>query len=296
MLVIFKVVNPFILVFLAIFQFVGVQARVAEWTLTFTFVEVLARDFLNSLFVLFNELLLVMSIVVVLVRWYHEVACLTADRACPKVVFGGALVIGCSPGTNAFEAETMSAAIENAELLACRQNHFHTYLALMVVSLVIGERLAIFFDSVGIGTFQSVSASSTRKVHTHFWSIPLLELALQEFFNQRVIFVVRVPFSEFLLTWLETFWTRPYCLHCAKFLSCDWVYNHFLANLSFLSLIVLLKVVWIVVLLALELLVWSGHGTHLHCKVLDVLHHCGCVWVISTEHALQVLRVHCQLL
>ena len=49
-----------------------------------------------------------------------------------------------------------------------------------------------------------------------------------------------------------------------------------------------------VVIILLILLV--GHGTHLHRQALDVLHHCGSVWIVCTKHTLEPLRIQCQLL
>jgi hypothetical protein len=49
-----------------------------------------------------------------------------------------------------------------------------------------------------------------------------------------------------------------------------------------------------VVIILLILLV--GHGTHLHRQALDVLHHCGSVWIVCTKHTLEPLGIQCQLL
>ena len=167
----------------------------------------------------------------------------------------------------------------------------------MIISRVIGESLSIFFNRVSVCTILSVPAITTLEIHTHFWFILLLILSLKEFFNKRIVLVIRVPLTKLLVWWFDSFWSRAYCLYSPYFFASFTVNNNLRTYLALFNFIILFKIVWSVVVVVIILLILlARHGAHLHCQVLDVLHHCCSVWIICSKHTLEPLWIHSKLL
>ena len=167
----------------------------------------------------------------------------------------------------------------------------------MFISWIVRESLSIFFDCVSVCTILPVPTITTLEIHTHFRFILLLILSLKKFLNKCIILVIRVPLAKLLIWWLDSFWSRAYCLYRAYFFASFTVNNNLRTYLAFFNFIILFKIVWSVVVVVIILLILlARHGAHLHCQVLDVLHHCGSVWIICSKHTLEPLRIHSKLL
>ena len=205
------------------------------------------------------------TIIIMLVGWDHQVTCLTANWTSPKMVLCWTFVISCSPRAYTLKTKAVCAAIKDTKLLACGKNWFHANLAFLIVSLVIWESLPIFFNGVSIGAFLSISTGSACKIHANFWRLSLLKLALEEFLNQYIIFVIRVPLIKFILWWLGTFWPRANSLNCFNFLASIWINYNFWTDFTFFSFIVFFKILRTIELTIILLILLRRHGSHLHC-------------------------------
>lgn len=123
---------------LPVFKQVSVVAAVSERTLTLALIEVLARDFRQSVFVLLNQLIFVWPAVYHVVAGDDHERGLATNWTGSEVLFSGAFVISGPPPSDAYETEGVIARFENSELFAFGEYGLQTNLTLFVVLFDVG--------------------------------------------------------------------------------------------------------------------------------------------------------------
>ena len=123
---------------LPVFKQVSVVAAVSERTLTLALIEVLARDFRQSVFVLLHQLIFVWPAVYHVVAGDDHERGLATNWTGSEVLFSGAFVISGPPPSDAYETEGVIARVENSELLALGKYRLQTDLTLLVVLFDVG--------------------------------------------------------------------------------------------------------------------------------------------------------------
>lgn len=131
----------------------SVLATILEWALLLSLIKVFARDLLQCLVVLFNERFLVRPVIHHVVTWDNHIRIFTANWARSEVVLRRALIIRCTPATNAFQAESVVTPVQDAELLAVGQHHLQANLALLVVFFDIGLFFGRAREVASVATF-----------------------------------------------------------------------------------------------------------------------------------------------
>ena len=118
---------------LPVFEQVSVVAAVSERTLTLALIEVLARDFRQSVSILLYQLIFVWPTVYHVVAGDDHKRGLATNWTGSEVLFSGAFVISGPPPSDAYETESVIARVENSELLAFSEYGLQTNLTLLVV-------------------------------------------------------------------------------------------------------------------------------------------------------------------
>jgi len=113
-----------------------VETAVHKWTHTLPSVEVATWDLCYVVLVLCYQLVLVLPISDHFIGRNDHIAIPPADRASPKMMFAGSLIISGSPLSDAIKAERMTTILQNPELTTFSQNFLNTNTAFLV-SLVV---------------------------------------------------------------------------------------------------------------------------------------------------------------
>jgi len=174
---------------------VSVVAAVSERTLTLALIEVLARDFRQSVFVLLNQLIFVWPVVYHVVAGDNHERGLTTNWTGSEVPFIGAFVIGGSPPSDALKTESVIARVENSKLFAFGEYGLQTDHTLLVVLFDVG----LLFGRVGkvshiaaLGVLKLTLIAVPAFVVDVVLTNNLLLVAVYEMLNQCVFVVLHV--------------------------------------------------------------------------------------------------------
>ena len=181
----------------------SIEAAIFERAFTLAFIKHTARNFSQCLLVLINKVFFV-DPYRFKVRWNDKITGLTADGASSEVVLGRALIVGCTPRSNALQAENVITAVKHTKLASWCQHLFKANLAFCIIlsiKIIIAclEGWYIVTLLVRKAALGPILAAIWLKEHADALLWRSSTLVLQELIYPGVILVWTIPIFELIL-------------------------------------------------------------------------------------------------